>query len=379
MPKASVFDSVETVLADLCKGKVVVFVEAEEKLKGEINQRSLSMLRATLLLFAFVSSSFADDSIFPSDAKLEKLFTGHGETEGVTSAPDGMIYFSDITLSQIVRDERGVTEGGHIWRYDPGTGKTTLFRSPSNKSNGLEFDAAGNLIACEGADYGGRRVSRTDMKTGLCSILTARFDGRPYNAPNDLGIDAKGRIYFTDPKYVGPEALEQPEMGVYRIDTDNKVTRIITDAGKPNGILVSPDQRTLYVVCNDNGAEGVDALLDADKKPPPLRRGTMALLAYDLHEDGSATFRKVLVDYSPEAGPDGLTCDAKGNLFVACRSEKRPGVCVYTPEGKELAYLKVEHPPTNVAFGRGADAATLYITAGSDLLRIKTGVSVKRS
>lgn len=321
---------------------------------------------------ALYGLSFAADPVFPSDAKLEKLFDGYGETEGVTSAPDGLIYFSDITLSKVVRDDKGVMQGGHIWRFDTRTSRTSLFRSPSCKSNGLEFDADGNLIACEGADFGGRRVSRTDMKTGLCSILTAEFDGRPYNAPNDLGIDERGRIYFTDPKYVGPEPLEQPVMGVYRIDPDGKAARIITDAGKPNGILVSPDQRTLYVVCNDNGSEGVDALLDADHKPPPLRKGTMALLAYDLREDGTASFRKVLVDYFPEAGPDGLTCDVNGNLFVACRSEKRPGVTVYAPDGSELAHLKVEPPPTNVAFGRGDDGRTLYITAGKSLLRIRT-------
>ena len=330
------------------------------------------MNRFVALLASIPFLASAADPIFPNEAKIEKLFTGFGETEGVTSAPGGMIYFSDITLSRIVRDDKGVMQGGHIWKFDPVTGKTTLFRSPSNKSNGLEFDARGDLIACEGADFGGRRISRTEMKTGLCYILTAQFGGRPYNAPNDLGIDAKGRIYFTDPKYVGPEAAEQPVMGVYRIDPDGRVTRIITDAGKPNGILVAPDQRTLYVVCNDNGAEGVDALLDAAHKPPPLRKGTMALLAYDLAADGSATFRKVLVDYAPEAGPDGLTCDADGNLFVACRSEQHPGVTVYSPDGAQLAYLKVEPPPTNVAFGRGADGKTLYITTGSDLVRIKT-------
>lgn len=330
------------------------------------------MIRITFfLLLGFTASALAQKA-FPPGARAEIAFTGHGETEGVTAAPDGMIYFSDITLSRMVRDEHGFMQGGHIWRHDPATGKTALFRSPSCKSNGLEFDLQGNLIACEGADFGGRRVSRTDMKTGLCTILTATFEGRPYNAPNDLAIDAKGRIYFTDPKYVGPEPLEQPVMGVYRIDPDGTVTRIITDAGKPNGILVSPDQRTLCVVCNDNGSEGVDALLDAAHKAPPLRRGTMALLAYDLHEDGSATFRKVLVDYAPEAGPDGLTCDGEGLLFVTCRSEKRPGVAVYDPHGKELDFLPLSPPPTNVSFGRGSDASTLYITAGSSLYRVKT-------
>ena len=95
------------------------------------------------------------------------------------------------------------------------------------------------------------------------------------------------------------------------------------------------------------------------------------LQAYDLHQDGSATFRKVLVDYSPYDGPDGLVCDADGNLWVAVRAENRPGIYVYSPEGVELDYIKTE-VPTNMSFGRGADSKTLYITAGKNLYRIRT-------
>jgi gluconolactonase len=153
---------------------------------------------------------------------------------------------------------------------------------------------------------------------------------------------------------------------VYRIDTDGTLTRIITDAGKPNGVCVSPDQKTLYVVSNDNGHWGIERM----PKDAPARKGLMALLAYDLATDGSAKFRKVLVDYSPEDGPDGLCADKDGNLYVAVRDEKRPGIHVYAPTGKELAYIKTEIP-TNVGFGRGAEASTLYITAGKSLYRIR--------
>jgi gluconolactonase len=102
----------------------------------------------------------------------------------------------------------------------------------------------------------------------------------------------------------------------------------------------------------------------------PTRKGQMALLAYDLAADGSAKFRKVLVDYAPQDGPDGLCSDAEGNLYVAVRDETRPGIYVYSPNGKELAYIKTEIP-TNVGFGRGAESRTLYITAGKSLYRIR--------
>ncbi len=320
-------------------------------------------------------SVVADEPIVPPGAKPEKLFEAGVLTEGVAVAPDGLVYFSDITFSHVARDANGVIEAGHIWRYDPSSGKTTIFRSPSGMSNGIKFDAAGNMIVAEGADYGGRRVTRTDMKTGKSYIIAGLFEGRPLNSPNDITIDAKGRIYFSDPRYMGHEPIDQAVVGVYRIDTDGSLHRIISDAGKANGVCVSPDQKTLYVVSNENGATAVGRLergdaKQADKVTTPLRKGLMALLAYDLAPDGSAKFRKTLVDYSPYDGPDGLTCDKDGNLYVAVRAENRPGICVYSPEGKELAYIPTE-VPTNVGFGRGRDANLLYITAGKSLYRIR--------
>src|SRR5262249_30456208 len=136
-----------------------------------------------------------------------------------------------------------------------------------------------------------------------------------------------------------------------------------------------PDQKTLYVVSNDNGTTAIDRMnrgntTQADKVVTPLHKGRMALMAYDLHSDGTATFRRTMVDYSPYDGPDGLVCDTDGNLYVAVRSETRPGIVIYAPEGKELAYIKTE-VPTNVGFGRGPDAGLLYITAGKSLYRIR--------
>jgi gluconolactonase len=309
----------------------------------------------------------AQEPIVPSGAKVELLFDGGLVlTEGVAVAPDGKVYFSDITFSHVSREKSGQIEAGHIWKFDPETGRTVVFRSPSGMSNGLKFDARGDLIAAEGADYGGRRVTRTDMATGKSVVLAGLYDGRPFNAPNDITIDEKGRIYFSDPRYLGHEPVEQPVMAVYRIDPDGRVHRVITDAGKPNGVCVSPDQKTLYVVSHDNGATGFERL----PKEAPLRKGRMALLAYDLSPEGAATFRRTLVDYSPQDGPDGLVCDVEGNLYVAVRDVTRPGIGVYSPEGKELAFVPTELP-TNVGFGRGRESRTLYITAGKSLYRIR--------
>ena len=253
----------------------------------------------------------AEGEIFPVNAKLETLFTGAVLSEGAAAGLDGTIYFSDITFTYT-----SGMQAGHIMKYDPKTGKTTVFRSPSGMSNGIKFDAQGRMIVAEGADYGGRRVTRTDMTTGKSEILAALYEGKPLNSPNDLTIDEKGRIYFSDPRYLGYEPIEQPVMAVYRIDPDRSIHRIITDAGKPNGVCVSPDQKTLYVVSNENGTTGMFRI------PPetPLRKGTMTLLAYDLYSDGTAKFRQTLVDYSPEDGPDGLVADTEGNLYVAIRA-----------------------------------------------------------
>lgn len=319
------------------------------------------------VLFLVAVPAAAQHPIIPDGAKLEKIFDGGLVlTEGVASAPDGMIYFSDITFTHFSKEKKLPLEAGHIWKHNPKTGKTSIFRSPSGMSNGIKFDADGNMIVAEGADFGGRRVIKTDMKTGKSYIIAGLFEGRSFNSCNDITIDEKGRIYFSDPRYVGHEPIDQPVQAVYRIDTDGSIQRIITDAGKCNGVLVSPDQKTMYVVSNDNGSFGIGRV----PKEAPLKKGLMALLAYDLASDGTAKFRKVLVDYAPEDGPDGLVCDVDGNLYVAVRAESRPGIGIYNPEGKEIGFIKTEMP-TNVGFGRGKDANLLYITAGHSLYRIR--------
>lgn len=331
---------------------------------------------ATLLLAAFGKDTRAadptgDPAFIPPGAKLEKVVDGDAHdlifAEGPVVTCDGVVLWSDITFTNAKKGAHGGLRAGNIMRYDPKTGAVSVFRSPSGMSNGLRIDLNCNLLAAEGADYGGRRITRTDLATGRAEIVAGLHQGRPFNAPNDITIDSKGRIYFSDPRYLGHEPIEQGSMAVYRIDPDGSVHQIVTDAGKPNGVAISPDERTLYVVSNDNGQ--LDLIRNGAS---PSTKGVMALLAYDLDAEGRASNRRVLVDYYPEDGPDGLVVDTEGNLWVAVRNQKRPGIYAYTPKGEEKAYIPTTIP-TNVHFGRGADANLLWITADNSLYRIRVG------
>ena len=321
--------------------------------------KSIAALALALMagtVFAQDMTPSGDPSIIAKGAKLEVLFDRAFLSEGPAVAPDGSVYFSDITFTA-----GSDMQAGHIWRYDPQTGKTAVYRSPSGMSNGLKFD------------YGGRRLTRTDLATGKAEIIAGRYEGRPLNSPNDISIDEQGRIYFSDPRYLGHEPIDQPVQAVYRIDPDGSIHRIITDAGKPNGVCVSPDQKSLYVVSNDNGNTGTKRMHPDD----PAAKGRMALLAYDLASEGTAKFREMLVDYAPEDGPDGLVVDADGNLYVAVRDVTRPGIVVYSPKGKELAYIPTPVVPTNAAFGHGKEINTLYVTYGGDAPPENPGILAK--
>lgn len=300
-----------------------------------------------------------DPTIVAPAARLERLFGEAFFTEGPAQAPDGAVYFSDITFT---RSSGG--QAGHIWRWDPRTLTTSIFRSPSGMSNGIDFDLEGRMLVALGADFGGRAIIRTDMTSGRSTIIAGLYNGRRLNSPYDLVVDARGRIYFTDPRYSGHEPVDQPVQGIYRIDTDGRLTLIAANAGKPNGIAVSPDQATLYVASLDVGA--TDDLPAATPAAP----GRMALLAYDLAADGSATFRRTVVDFAPGPGPDGISVDRDGNIYCAIGGREQ-GIHVYSPSGQEIAYIPTPENPTNVKFGRGADANVLYITARRSLYRIR--------
>ena len=309
------------------------------------------------------------NEIVPPGAKLELLYTNTstiagGMTEGPAVAPDGSIYFTYIPPG---------LDKGLILRFDPATRKTGVFTADSGKANGLMFDARGGLVACEGSDHGGRRVSRWNVRTGDRVTLTDRFDGKRFNAPNDVTIDEKGRIYFTDPRYLGNEPRELEHRAVYRIDPDGRTREATHEVEKPNGIAVSPDQKTLYVADTNNDA------IRADSATSPPRKGAMKVYAFPLSPTGEVNGqRRTVVDFGGEDGCDGMTVDVRGNLYLATRSRKRPGVLVVDATGRELAFIagpsQPEGLPSNCDFGIGEQSKVLYVTVGASLYGI--GLSV---
>lgn len=297
-----------------------------------------------------------DAAIVPPGAKLEMLWNEGEFTEGCAVAPDGAIYFSDISFSK---------RPGRVMKFDPETGRTSVHCVDSGKSNGLMFDRDGRLIACCGANYGSQALCEITA-AGNVKVLVSRYEGRKFNAPNDLVIHPDGSIYFSDPRYAGPEPMEIPHMSVYRFDPlEHEVVRVTFDIEKPNGVALSPDARTLYVAETNNGST------DVTRKDASIRKGRMTLNAFPVKADGTLGKKRVLVDFGEETGTDGMTVDVEGHIYAAVRAEKRHGIIVYDPAGKEKAYIPTKELPTNCCFGTGRESSTLYVTAGTGLYRIK--------
>ncbi len=279
--------------------------------------------------------------------------------EGPAWHASGDLYFSDIAGNRILK---------------LGTdGLVSVFRADSGRTNGNTFDAQGRLISCEGAEFGPggrRRLVRTDLSTGQVEVLTERFEGKRYNAPNDVCVDTRGRIWFTDPYYwTETDSLEMGCEAVYCIDGAN-VRRVLSqpDIGRPNGLAITPDDRTLYVIDSHNVAGG-----------------NRKIWAFDVADDGSLRGQRLVFDFGQGRGGDGMRLDRQGNLWVAAGVLKtrnphettavKTGVYVISPEGQLLGRIPIpEDVITNLAFA-GPEMKTLYITAGKTLFCVETSIS----
>jgi len=263
------------------------------------------------------------------DARLEKVADGFQFTEGPVWNSAGFLLFSDIPANQIVK-------------FVPGAAPTA-FRTPSGNSNGLTYDRAGRLLACE---HSNRRVTRQEAD-GSLTVLASSYDGKKLNSPNDIVVRSDGTIYFTDPPYgIREEQKELPFQGVYKISPEGKLTLLAQDFDRPNGIALSPDEKTLYV---DDSAR-------------------LHVRAFAVAPDGSISHGRILAELKSarQGVPDGMKVDRKGNLYVTGPG----GVWVFDKRGKHLGTILMSELPANCGWG-DADYRTLYLTARTGLYRIR--------
>jgi gluconolactonase len=272
-------------------------------------------------------------AVSPIHGPLQKLCTGFVYTEGPVCDAQGNLYFTDYK------------DGcGKIYRLDP-TGQLSVFVENSNRANGLKINAAGEIVACQ---MNGRVAAYSPDGSSI-RVLTDSFGGRRYNAPNDLGIDCCGGIYFTDPFFGAPRPCPPQRIAaVYYLALSGEVTRIIDNLRNPNGIVLSPDGTTLYVV-------------------PTMERHVMAypVLAPGQLGPGRKFCRLAPSQFPFFPGGDGATVDDAGNLYVATLR----GVQIFDSAGHLLDILCLPERPSNLTFG--PHGRTLYITAGHSVYAIE--------
>lgn len=288
-------------------------------------------------LFLATASLRADEPVsiegIGPTGPVEKLHTGLGFTEGPTQGPDGSIYFTDIPNNK-------------IHRHSP-DGKLSVWVDGSNHANGLMYDAQNDrIVACE---MDGAVVSYA-MDGSDRKVLAGEYKGNRFNACNDLVIDATGGIYFTDPTFRAPMPLPQDKVGVYYRAKDGTVSRIIDNLPQPNGVILSPNEKTLYVIPS----------------------GQADMMAYTVTEPGQIDEGRVFCKLAQPSGQqnrggDGLTVDTKGNLYITSGL----GLQVYDKAGKLLGVIPLPEGPANVTFG-GPENSTLYVTARTSLYAVPT-------
>jgi gluconolactonase len=264
--------------------------------------------------------------------KIVKLHTGFKFTEGPAVDHAGNVYFSDIPNQRIHKVDT--------------KGNLSLFREKTNRANGLMVNAKGEIVACE---MEGRVVVLSpDGKERR--VLAEKYNGKRFNAPNDLVIDRDGGVYFTDPDFGAPSPPPQDKTAVYYIAPAGQVTRLIDDLNKPNGVILSPDEKTLYVIPTGSA----DMMAYPVETPGRLGRGRVF-----------CTLQQPPGKRKGLPGGDGLTIDTKGNLYITSAL----GLQVFDPEGKPLGIIAIPEQPANVTFG-GPDMRTLYVTARTSLYTV---------
>ena len=269
-------------------------------------------------------------SILAKDAKLELLWEGGKFTEGPTLDSEGAVLFTDIFSNKIMR-------------FDPKTGKTSLWRDNSGAANGLKATTRG-LLVCEGADGGFRSVSL--IKDGKRTVIADKFNGKRFNSPNDIDEAPNGDLYFTDPRYVGKEKMEIPFEGVYLI-RNGKFILATKELQRPNGIVITRDGKHAIIADNNH-----------------FPGGNRTLVKMSIRKDGTLHNKKVIFRFrDDQRGFDGLALDMEGNIYATAGLGAYAGIYVFSPEGKHLAFIDVPDNPTNCTFGGKGEENVLYFTA----------------
>jgi len=287
-------------------------------------------------------------------AQQPEIATTVAFTEGPAVDRDGNVYFTELVFQRIMK----LTPKGVL----------TVFREKSNNANGMLIDPQGRLIACEGAESTRMgvtqtfkpQITRTDLKTGKIEVLADNYQGKPFVGPNDVTIDGKGRLYFTD----------LPGGAVYRLDGPGQLTRILAapDIQRPNGIQIAPDDKTLY-------------LIEANQ----AKDGARMIRAFDLRPDGTVGNMRVHYNFYPGRSADGMSIDSQGNLYASAGMgqlrgtsetlDTKTGIYIISPQGKLLKFIPIpEDYITNNAFG-GPDMKTLYVTAGKTLYKFRVDIA----
>jgi sugar lactone lactonase YvrE len=300
---------------------------------------------------AAAEPDLVDEIVGPGEP--EKIASGMKFNEGPVWVPGkdgkpGHLLFSDIPADT-------------IFRLDPPkqgeTATPTEFRKPSGHSNGLFLDKDGNLVICE---HEGRVTRLTP--DGKLAVLAAVWEGKSLNSPNDLCINSRGSIFFTDPPYglggsLGKARTRELDFcGVYRIDYNGKLSLLVKDLATPNGICLSPDEKTLYVTNHSKGEIWAFAL-----------KGNEI--------DGEGKVLAQTKSGSRSAGADGIRVDETGNIYVAGRG----GIHVFKPSGEAIGLIGIPESPTNLVFGDD-DRKTIYATGGGGSIyriRVKIPGAVK--
>ena len=284
------------------------------------------------------------DALLAPDAKIEMLASGFNWSEGPVWKNGGIV-FSDVPENTVFGWKEGEKAASIVLKPSG-----SLNGKDGQGSNGLAVDAQGLLVLCQ---HGERRVARLE-KDGSFSAIADRFEGKRFNSPNDLVIAKSGIVYFTDPPYGLKKGTDQPELdfhGIFSVNASGKVSLLDKAVRFPNGIALSPDEKTLYVAVSD---------------PQDTR-----VIAYDLATPGDAS-RLVFNAQSLKSGKrkggcDGLKIDAQGNIWTTGPG----GVLILDKNGKHLGSILTGQATANCAWG-GEDRSTLYITADMFLLRVKT-------